>query len=151
MADVVANVAKGEIAYLASLPATNDAFILIALKASGLVSDATLIDYATVATMLAGATDEATNSGYARKTITSITVATDNTNDWQTVDIADQTWTAVGTSGGAWGKLCLAYDGDTTGGTDANLLPLIYYDFAVTPDGSDITAEVNATGLLKCA
>lgn len=151
MGDFIFNIGKGKINQLAALPNANDAFIVVALKASGLESDATLQDYATLAALLAASNDEATNSGYARKTITSLTVATDNTNNWTTTDMADQTWTAVATSGGAWGKVLVCYDGDTTGGTDADIIPLGGYDASVVPDGSDITVEINATGLWKAA
>lgn len=151
MADIVANIAKGKVAYYASLPATNDALILIAIKSSGLESDATLQDYADVATMLASTNDEATNSGYARKSITSVTVTVDNTNNWVACDFADQTWSAVAATGGAWGKLCLAYDPDTTTGTDSSLVPIAYYTFSVVPDGSDITAQLDPSGFIKAA
>ncbi len=152
MADGVFNIAKGTVAYYSSLPAASDALIVIALKSSGLVSDATMQDYATVAAILAGASDEATNSGYARKTVTaSVTVTVDNTNDWVTVDMPDQTWTAVASVGGAWGKLIVAYDNDTGGGTDANLIPLTFHDFSVTPSGLDVTAQLNAAGFYKAA
>lgn len=46
------------------------------------------------------------------------------------------TWTAA--SGNAISKILVAYDPDTTGGTDANLVPLTLFDFAQTPSGADI-------------
>jgi hypothetical protein len=36
-----------------------------------------------------------------------------------------------------------------TGGTDANLVPLTQHDFAITPDGSDVTAVINAAGFFR--
>ncbi len=152
MADFTSDIGKGRVGYYSTLPAANDAFILIALKASGIVSDSTLKTYSDIATLLAGATDEATNTGYARKTITSITVTVDTTNHWQNLDTADQTWSAVGVTGGAWAKLVMAYDPDTTGGTDSSLIPLLFFDFSVTPDGSsDITAVFNASGIYRAS
>lgn len=148
MGNVVANVYKGRIAYIATLPAANDALIVIPLEATGLVADATLIDYQDAGTMIAGATNEQTTLG--RKTVTaSVTSTVDYTNDWVDVDIPDQVWTA-GTGNGV-GKLCIAYDNDTTGGTDANLIPLTYHDFVVTPDGSDITAQIATAGFYRAA
>jgi hypothetical protein len=55
----------------------------------------------------------------------------------------------VATAGGAWSKLLVCYDNDTTAGTDANILPLTYHDFVVTPDGSDIVAVINAAGFFR--
>jgi hypothetical protein len=148
MADFVFNIAKGQVAYLCGLPATNDALIVIPLEASGLEADATLKDYANVSTLLAGTTNEQTTLG--RKTVTaSVVVTPDNTNDWVTVDMPDLTWTA--SAGNAIGALLIAYDNDTTGGTDANLIPLVCLVCAMTPDGSDFTAVINAAGFYKAS
>lgn len=90
-------------------------------------------------------TAEATNSGYARKTIdntSSMTITYDDTNDRVDVDVADQTWTAVAAAPGAWSDLVFGYDSDSTGGTDSSVLPVTQHDFIVTPDGSDITAQI---------
>ena len=139
MADFVFNIAKGKVKYYAELPGTNDALIVIPLESSGLEADATLKDYDTVSALLAGTTNEQTTAG--RKTITSVTVTPDDTNDRLDLDFADQTWTAL--TGNAIGALLVAYDPDITGGTDADLIPLTKHDWAITPDGSDVTATVN--------
>jgi hypothetical protein len=68
-------------------------------------------------------------------------VTVDDTNDRTDVDIADQVWTAA--TGNAISDLLVAYDPDTTGGTDADLIPLTWHDFSITPDGSDVTATVS--------
>src|SRR5262245_46664284 len=47
---------------------TNSAFIMLVLALSGIEADATLKDYDTVAAILAGTTNEVTNTNYARKT-----------------------------------------------------------------------------------
>ena len=138
MADFVFNIAKGRLAYYASLPAANDALIIIPIEASGVESDATLIDYDDVATLLAAANNEQSTMG--RKTVTSVTVTTDDSNNRVDLDIADQVWTAA--SGNAISDVLIAYDPDTTGGTDSSLIPLTWHDFAITPDGSDVTATV---------
>ncbi len=158
MADFVFNIAKGKVAeYAARVNAndpTNAALVVVALQASGLESDATLIDKDTLADVVSGTTNEATNTGYARKVLDQaggITVTPDDTNDRLDVDIPDQTWTAVQTTGGAWSKLIVCYDSDTTGGTDANIIPLTSHDFAVTPDGSDITAQIAAAGFFRAS
>lgn len=138
MADLVFNIAKGKVKYYAELPAANDALILIPLEASGLEADSTLRDYDDVAALLAGTTNEQTTAG--RKTITSVTNTVDDTNDRFDSDFADQTWTAL--TGNAIGALLVAYDPDTTTGTDSTLIPLTKHDWSITPDGSDVTATV---------
>lgn len=158
MADFVFNCAKGRVAEFYNRVDANDpgnsALIIVALKTAGLESDATLKDYATLATLLAAANDEATNSGYARKTLTDVDLGAltiDNANDRVDLDIADQVWSAVATVGGAWSKLLICYDSDTTGGTDANILPLTAHDFVVTPDGTDLTAQIAAAGFYRAS
>lgn len=138
MGDFVFNIGKGKVAYYATLPAANDALIVIPIEATGVESDATLIDYDDVATLLAAANNEQSTMG--RKTITSVTVTVDDANNRTDVDIADIVWTAA--TGNAISDLLIAYDPDTTGGTDSSLIPLTWHDFSLTPDGSDITATV---------
>lgn len=138
MADFVFNIAKGRVAHYGTLPAANDALIVIPIEASGVESDATLIDYDTVAAILAAANNEQSTMG--RKTITSVTVTVDDANNRTDVDIADQVWTAA--TGNAISDLLIAYDPDTTGGDDTALIPLTWHDFSITPDGSDVTATI---------
>lgn len=147
MADFIYNIAKGKIAQYGSLPAANDAFIVVPFEAAGVEADATLKDYDDVSTLLAGATNEQTNQ--ARKSITSITVTVDDTNDRVDIDVPDQTYTAL--AGNAISDLTFAYDPDTTAGTDTTLVPVSNHDFAITPDGSDVTATIAAAGLLRAS
>ncbi|WP_249402058.1 hypothetical protein [Streptomyces sp. YIM 121038] len=125
-------------AYLASLPATNDALIAVPIETSGIVSDATMRDYDDLQTLLAGASNEQTTMG--RKTLASVTVTVDDTNDRVAVDCADITWTAA--TGNAISAVVICYDPDTTSGTDADLIPLTKHDVSMTPDGSDFTLTV---------
>jgi hypothetical protein len=145
VADFVFNIAKGKVAYYAGLPGANDALVVVPIEATGVEADATLKDYDTLSALLAGASNEQTTLG--RKTITSVTVTVDDTNDRVDGDFADQTWTAG--TGNAVGDLIVCYDPDTTTGTDADLIPLTCHDFAVTPDGTDITAQVAAAGFVR--
>lgn len=158
MADIVFNIAKGRVVEYAQRVDSNDpansALVIVILKATGLEADAVLRDYDDLSTLLAAANDEATNSGYARKTLTDSDIGPftpDDTNDRFDLDIPDQTWTAVATVGGAWGALLVCYDSDTTSGTDANIVPLTKHDFAVTPDGSDIVAVIAAAGFFRAS
>lgn len=155
MADFVFNVALGRIAELANRVNTNDpansAFVLVAIAAGG-VSDATLKDLDDLAAILATAADEVTQSGYARKTITDaggMTVTVTDASDKVEVDMPDQTWSAVAATGSPWTDLLICYDSDTTSGSDSNIVPLVQLDFSVTPDGADITAQFNASGVYR--
>lgn len=138
MANIVFNIALGKVKYYAELPAANDALIVVPIETSGIVSDATMRDYDDLSALLAGASNEQTTMG--RKTLASVTVTVDDTNDRVAIDAADVTWT--GATGNAISALVVCYDPDTTGGTDADLIPLTKHDFAITPDGSDVTATV---------
>lgn len=147
MADFAFNQAKGRHGYYASLPAANDALIAVPLETTGLESDATLKDYDTLDAILTAANNEQSTMG--RKTLASVTSAVNDTSDKWVTDCADVTWTAA--TGNAVSKLVVCYDPDTTGGTDADLIPLYAYDFVVTPAGGDITATINASGLAESA
>lgn len=139
MANIVFNIALGKVKYYAELPAANDGLIAVPIETTGIVSDATMRDYADLSTLLAGASNEQTTMG--RKTLASVTVTVDNTNDRVSVDCADITWTAA--TGNAISAIVICYDPDTTTGTDSDLIPLVKCDFPITPDGSDVTATVN--------
>lgn len=147
MADGVFNIAKGKAGYYATLPATNDALVVVLVKSTGLEADDVLNNYDDLAALLAAANDEADFTNYARKTVTAVTNTVDDTANRLDSDFADQTWTAAG--GGAnntLGKLLVCYDPDTTTGTDSSVIPLTYHDFVATTDGTDLTAQVATAG-----
>ena len=153
MADVVANIALGEVKKYAKLDGgANDAFIVYLLKSSGLEADGTIRDHDDVAAVLAATNDECDFTNYARKTITSLTITVDDTNNRVDIDMADQTWTAAGGgTNNTIGKLGTAYDPDTTAGTDSSLVPQTFHDFSVTTDGSDLTAVVASSGFYRAS
>lgn len=138
MANVVLNQAKGMIGYYAGLPAANDALIAVPIETSGIVSDATMVDYDTLADLLAGASNEQTTMG--RKTLTSVTSTVDDTNDRRNMDCADITWT--GTSGNPISAVVICYVPDNTAPNDATTIPLTKNDAVMTPDGTDFTLTV---------
>jgi len=157
MADLVFNYAKGRVAEIYNRVDTNDpansALIILVLATAGIESDATLRDVDTVTALVAGTTNEVTNAGYARKVLTDadiVAFAPDDTNDRVDLDIPDQTWTGVA-AGDGWNDLVVAYDADTTGGTDADIVPLTLHDFVLTPDGSDITAQIAGAGFFRAS
>lgn len=156
MANLVLNIALGRSAELYNRVDTNDPAnsALIVLIYNTSATDATIKDLDTIAAIEADAnTAEVANSGYARKTLTDadiVAFSPDDANDRVDLDIPDQTWTAVA-AGTAWTDLCVAYDNDTTAGTDSNIVPMTWHDFAVTPDGSDIVAVIAATGFFRAS
>ena len=154
MADFVYNIAKGRVVEFYNRVKSNDpansALVIVAINTTA--TDATLKDLDTLAAIEADAnTAEVTNVGYARKVLTDADLAAltvDDTNDRIDLDMADPVWVGVA-AGTAWTDLLICYDSDTTVGTDSDIIPLLQFDFAVTPDGSDITAQVNAAGFYR--
>ena len=124
---------------------TNAVLVLVVLAESGLESDDLLKDYDTLSALLAGASNEVTNTNYARKVLSDADIAAasvDDTNDWALLTFATQTFTSIA-AGDSWRKLLVCYDSDSTGGTDANIVPMYGYDLlisgvAVVPTGSNI-------------
>lgn len=144
MANIVFNIAKGRIVELYNRVESNDpansALILVPIETSGLEADATLIDADTLTALLSGTTNEQTTMG--RKVLTDADLAAlpapDDTNDRYSLNLPTVTWTAA--TGNAISKIAVCYDSDTTGGTDANIIPLTMFDFVATPSGTDIQA-----------
>lgn len=147
MANKVTNFGKGRFVYYAGLPAASDGLVAVVLEALGLEADDALQDHDTLAAMLAGASNEQTTMG--RKPLTGVTVNVNDVTNVASIDCADLTWVAA--TGNATGKLVVCYDPDTIGGTDADLIPLTLHDFSVTPDGTDITVQIDAAGLATSA
>lgn len=156
MADFVFNIAKGRVAELYNRVDLNDpansVLVVVAIDANG-DTDATMKDRAELGALLGGTANECTNSGYARKVLTDADVVAfgaDQANDRVDIDIPDQTWTAVA-AGTAFTDLVICYDSDSTGGADTAIVVLTLHDFAVTPDGSDITAQIAAAGFFRAS
>lgn len=118
------NIAKGKFARYADLPGTNDGLVLVWLKNPGLESDAVLKDYDTLAAILAGSNDECDFTGYTRRALAGVTATVDDTGDKMVVRATDPaSYTNTGTAQVS-GAAIVCYDPDTTGGTDADLIPL---------------------------
>lgn len=157
MANFVFNIGKGRGIELYSRVKSNDpapsALIVVLLAAIGLETDAVLKDKETLAAVLAGTTNEATNAGYARKVLTDADIAAlpspDHALDQWTVTIPTQTWTAVAAVGGGIGKLLVCYDANTGAGTDADIVPVTAHDFVTTPDGTDLIATFIGGGYFR--
>lgn len=147
MADIVFNIAKGKIKFYAELSAANDALIWVPIETTGLESDATLIDYDDLGTLLAASNNEQTTLG--RKTATTVTVTVDDTNDRVDIDADDPTWSSAGGNGVS--RLLLCYDGDTTSGTDSNIVPLAAFDWVIASPSGTVSAALPTGGCLRAS
>ncbi|MDF2751657.1 MAG: hypothetical protein K0S82_39 [Gaiellaceae bacterium] len=160
MSDVQSNISLGREVELYnrvdSSDPTNAAFIMLILALSGIVSDSALKEYDTVSDLLAGATNEVANSGYARKTLTDANLSAyvvDDVNDRIVLTLPLQTFATIGV-GDVWGKVCVAYDPDTTVGTDTTLVPISYHDCLdddgenIIPNGLDIDVDLSSAWII---
>lgn len=154
MTDFAFNIAKGRMVEFAQRVKGGDPaasrLVLLALSTNA-PTESTAKDADTFAALVTAGAVEATNGGYAKKIITAadITMNIDDTGEKYWVDLADQTWAAVA-AGSAWVALILGYS-PVTSPANADIVPIGHYDFAVTPDGSDITAQVNASGVFSAS
>ena len=123
------------------------AFTLVVLSNSGLEADSVLRQYDTLAAILAASNDEATNVNYARIELDYYDLSAYTVDDDLSqilLELPTQTYADIAV-GDLWRKLVICYDEDTTGGTDADLIPVTAQDIldqntgqAVIPNGNDI-------------
>lgn len=126
----------------------NSALLMVVLALAGLETDAVLKDMDTLAAVVAGTTNEVTNSGYSRKTLTDADLAAsavDDAEDHILLALPLQTFTTI-VAGDTWRKVLICYDADTTGGTDANVIPITAHDLLINgvpavPNGDDIVID----------
>ncbi len=159
MASQTFNIALGmEKAYYNNVESgspANSAFVVVLLQASE--TDDVLNNYDDLSSLLAAAGNtEADFTNYARKTLVAADLAAvpapDDANNRLDLDLPDQTWSSAGgASNNTLTKLLICYDPDTTGGTDADIVPITHHDFALTTDGTDITAQIAAAGFVRLA
>ena len=154
MGDLVFNISKGKAGqYVQNVkdgsPA-NSRLLVVPLETTGLEADATLKDHDNLSVLLAGTSNEQATMG--RKTVlaANITLTLDDTNDRLDIDMADITWTAA--TGNAISALLVCYIPDgVTPGADTTVIPLTNHAFVVTPDGSDVTAQIAAAGFYRAS
>jgi hypothetical protein len=145
MANYTFNIAKGRPAALHdavndNAPA-NSAIVLIPLSAQG--SEAEAQDYDTVSAVLGGTSDERTSGNWSRKILTDSDIVASVLNDTSNrrdLALPQVQWTGPApTTGNDTVGLLIAYDPDTTGGTDADLIPISSHTFTVTANGNTVT------------
>jgi len=145
MSDGVFNIAKG--AWAEKVRDSDSDLLVLLLTTSE--TETTLVDYDTVAALLAGTPVESAFTNYARKTGITGTLTVDDSNDRVDLDMPDQTWTSAGNgSNETTAKLIVAYQESAA---DSGRIPLSHHDFVVTTDGSDVTAQINASGILRAS
>ena len=143
MTNQVFNIAKAAFAEKFRDGAANGEVVLLKV----VEADAALLDHNELAALLAAANTEAVFTNYARKTGITGTITVDDTNERVDVDMPDQTWVAAGNGANdTLVKLLVTYN---EGAGDANKIPLTHHDFSVTTDGSDVTAQFNASGFAR--
>lgn len=121
---------------------TDSGLVLLVLALTGLEADSVVRTYATVSTLLAASNNEVTNTNYARKVLTDsdiVAPTVSTTAHTTTVYFSNQTFTNIA-AGDTWAKAVLAYDNDTTGGSDANLIPICFWDLRDSDGGYLIPA-----------
>jgi hypothetical protein len=142
MADFLFNIAKG--AFVEKVRDASTAIGMLLLIAAD--TDDAMRDTDTVAALLATAANEATDGSYARKTGITGTITVDDTNNRVDVDCPDQTWTAL-----AGAEILDLVTFIEEAAADATRIPLSLHDFPITPDGSDVTAVLNAAGFARAS
>lgn len=151
MADLLGNAMKGRFAYYSTLPASADSLIVVLLKSSGLEADATLLDYDDLAALLAAANDEADATNYTRKTLSTVTVTIDDTNNRVDVDCDDLVYTSLGgASNNTLSKLVVCYKPDTAS-ADSAIVPLSFHDITLTTDGNTVNVTIPSGGFARAA
>lgn len=135
MGNISFDVSRARLGYYASLPGSNDGFVMVPLESAGLEDDATLAVYATLGDLLAAANNEQTTMG--RKAMTGVTL--DESASPTVVTADDVTWPDA--TGNDTGAVVVCYDPDTTTGTDSTLIPLAKWDFSTSPTGGTVSAQ----------
>lgn len=118
----------------------NSVIVLVPLKV--IDTEVNCQDFATLEAVLAGTPDEQTE-GASRKVLTDsdiAAIAVNNASNYFPATVPAVKWSAFGSGKNTLGLL-ICYDSDSTGGTDANILPLIHVDFAVNGDANEVELQ----------
>ena len=128
------------------------ALTIMVLALTAIEDDDTLRASTDFADILSGASNEVTNTNYARKTLTDADLAAytvDHDAKSITVVIPILLWSAGGgpATGDSWEKLIIGYN--PAAGADSTIIPLTAHDLrysgsALVPNGSPITVDLTA-------
>lgn len=137
------NISKGRFVEFFNRVKTNDpansAIVLVPCSASD--TEANAQDADTLTAALATAINEQTGSTWARVVLTDAelaAIAVDDTNNRFPATIPEVSFGSPAAANDTTGLL-VCYDPDTTGGTDANIIPIVHLDFVVETDGNEVT------------
>ena len=155
MASVQFNISKGrEVEFYNNVDTNspaNSALIMLVLKSGSANGVNGLVDFDTVAAITAGGYTEVTNTNYTRKTLTDADLtawAPDDTNNRVLLTLPLQSWLNIA-SGDVWDLVVVGYDPDTTGGTDANIVPITGGEIrengtAIVPNTSTVVIDFSS-------
>lgn len=157
MPAITPNVALGRVNELARRINANDpansVFVIVWLVSSASLED--FRDCDTLADVLAvSGTSEATHTGYSRRILdntASITVTVDDSGDLQVTDFPNQLYEDVQGDDDDVKFAVLGYDANSTSGSDSDIVPCTVSDFAVSPNGGDVTLVVATGGAFVAA
>lgn len=127
---------------------TNSVFVMLVLNEVSSIYD--LRDYETLSSLL-GDYDEVSNTGYSRKTINDAAIGNytiDHTNNRIPLTLPLQTFATI-SAGDNWDVVVVCYDNDSTGGTDANIVPISAHELRISgtllvPNGDDILVDLSS-------
>jgi hypothetical protein len=155
MASVQFNISKGrEVEFYNRVDTndpTNSALIMMVLASGSTSGVFGLADFDTFAAITAGGYTEVTNTGYSRKTLTDSSLSAwtvDDTNNRILLTLPLQTFTTI-SAGNTWDIVVVGYDNDTTGGTDANIVPITGGEIreqgtAIVPSGGNVIIDFSS-------
>lgn len=158
MASIQTNISKGREVEFYNRVVTNDPansaliFMVIETGSAGIFG---MYDFDTFAAILAGGYTEVNNANYARKTLTNADLAAwapDDTNNRVLLTLPLQTFSNIG-AGDTWDIVVVGYDNDTTGGTDANIVPITCGELreggtALVPATSNIIVDFSSVWIV---
>src|SRR5262245_7491075 len=155
MAAIAFNIAKGsEVEYYRRVlnnDPTNAVLTLVVLRTGSTLGVNGLPDFDTLAAVLAGGYLEANNGTYARIELASgdlDPIVVDDTNNRIDLGLGIQTWPTPA-AGVNWDIGLVCYDPDSTGATDAAMVPIPAHELrrqgiALVPDGTPVDWDLSS-------
>ena len=157
MADFVSDIARGRAGLYhdnveQNVP-TGCKLVIVAMVSTD--TDTARTGAATLSALLAlGSTAEATNSGYARIDLAAADIsqtigATNSDSDIAIAGSTNPVFSSI-LAGSNWTHIAICYSPGAAS-ADTLVIPLTIQDFVVTPNGGDITLEINANGYYRAS
>jgi hypothetical protein len=143
---------RGTFGYYGTLPGTGASLTFVLLQFdAGFPSDSTLEAATTLQAVLALTNVAECNfTNYARIFAT-VGVAVSITGHVTTLTSPNQIWSNAGGGTNNQTMKCITCFKPSASAVDSLIIPMGQYDFAITTDGSSITAQPNASGLMTAS